>query len=73
MIDVGVGKNDRIDRRRIDGKATPVAAPFLALTLEHSAVDEHPRRRRFNEVPRARNGARCTEKRESGYCERASM
>jgi hypothetical protein len=73
MIDVRVGEHNRIDRRRIDGKATPVAAPFLVLTLEHSAVDEHPRRRGFNEVPRARDGACRTEERESCYCERASM
>jgi hypothetical protein len=44
MIDVCMGEHDCIDHRRIDGKAGPVAATFLAAALEQPTVDEHLRR-----------------------------
>ncbi len=40
MVEVCVGEDDRLDRRRIDGEGVPVAGPDLARSLEQSAVDE---------------------------------
>ena len=42
VVQMGVGQDDGIERRRVVGERHPVAHFFVRPTLEHPAVDQHP-------------------------------
>ena len=52
VVEVGVGEDERADRRRVEGRLRPVAQAQRLLALEHPAVDQHPLASRLEEVLR---------------------
>ena len=42
MIQVGVGQDDRVNRRRIDRERVPVAQPELFQSLKQAAIHQNP-------------------------------
>ena len=56
VVEVGVGEDDGVERRRVHAQRHPVAHRLVGAALEHPAVDEDPRVARVDEVARARHG-----------------
>jgi hypothetical protein len=50
MVDVGVGQEHGVDRRRLEGKGAGIESALGLRSLEHAAVDEQPMRARIQEV-----------------------
>ena len=61
VVEVGVGEDDRVERRRVNAQRHPVAHRLVGAALEHAAVDEDPRPAGVDEVARARDGPRPAE------------
>src|SRR5690606_27870937 len=66
MVQVGVGQDHRVDRRRFDRKRSPVTVAQLLVALEQAAVDEQAMAVGLDQVARAGDGARGTEELEGG-------
>src|SRR5690606_4391686 len=48
VIDMGVGEQDEVDRGGIESEICAIPCRRIASTLDHSAIDEKPRLRRFH-------------------------
>ena len=61
VVEVGVGEDDGVERRRVDAQRHPVAHRLVGAALEHAAVDEDAGPTRVDEVARAGDRARSAE------------
>ena len=67
MIEVRMGKHDRVDGGRLDRERRPVAFAQLLVALEQPAVDEHAVPAGFDQVTGAGHGAGGAEKLQGGW------
>ena len=62
VVEVGVGEDDRVERRRVEPERHAVAHRLVRTPLEHAAVDEDPGSPGVHEVARAGDRPRTAEK-----------
>ena len=62
MVDVGMGEQDKVDGRRIEGKRLVVLGARFAPALEHAAIDQKAHPFVFHQIAGAGHFARRTEK-----------
>jgi hypothetical protein len=67
VIQVSVGQDDGMYRRRLDGKGLPVSFPEVLEPLKESAVDQNPRTPVFDEVLRTGHRPCCAEERQLSH------
>ena len=64
VVDVGMGEDDGVERRRLDRERRPVAQAQVLGSLEHARVDQHLLAVRLDQVTRPRDGAGSPQERE---------
>ena len=71
MVEMGVGQQHGVERRRVVCERDPVADRLVRAALEHPAIDEDPGAARVEQVLRAGDGRRATEEVEvhRGVCQ----